>query len=458
MPSDKNKRAQRHQTQAKQNISSPTKRTKVVEKVAGSGYREVQYIGDKKYYVPLSDDPNRSITGTSNVETATVASGSSGISNHGELGGLTNDDHSQYTKHDGSRAFTGNQSFGGNNITTVGDLDVNGHTTLDRTSIDTTDGILAVTGTNNVEATPTANITLQAQGATDAPKNVSAIGGKSDFSKYGNILIEAYNKISESGSSASNHGANGVHILADAGNATTKHNNIFIEQKNTPEKANGYGVDIKSSNGVRIRSTNNSAPSPPTGQPTNIKMYTTGQMIIKGGDTSEPTSDSNTNRTWIQGTCELETLYKTSGATINCSTHDVTFDQLDTQKLMRSYTYIAKDTDISQGSGDSNKVDIVSNTILANEGVGTVYQVTVGIDVGDGVHLRQGCLSVLCSRLASTTWFVTILGSNTNNISGVGAVTASNANGMRWHNTNTGYNSNEIYITAQRIAEASHYP
>ena len=358
----------------------------------------------------------------------------------------------------GSKDFTGNQSHGNNNITNVNDLDVNGHTTLDRTSIDTTDGVLAVSGTNNVEVTPEAAITLQAQGATSAPKDVKAVGGKSDFSKYGNVLIEAYNKITESGTSASNNGANGIHILADAGNSTTKHNNIFIEQKNTPEKANGYGVDIKSSNGVRIRGTNNSAPSPSGGQPTSIKMYTTGQMAIKAGANSEPTTDTNANRTWIQGACELETLYKGSGATINCSTHDVTFDQLDTQKLMRSYTYIAKDTDVPEGSGDLNKVDIVSNTILANEGVGTVYQVTVGIDVGDGTHLRQGCLSVLCSRLASTTWFVTILGSNTNNISGVGVVTASITTGMRWHNTDTGYNSNEIYITAQRIAEASHYP
>jgi len=29
---------------------------------------------------------------------------------------------------------------------------------------------------------------------------------------------------------------------------------------------------------------------------------------------------------------------------------------------------------------------------------------------------------------------------------------------MRWHNTDTGHDDNEIYITAQRIAESSHYP
>lgn len=40
---------------------------------------------------------------------------------HGSLGGLLDDDHTQYILVDGTRAFTGDQSMGGNQLTSVGD-------------------------------------------------------------------------------------------------------------------------------------------------------------------------------------------------------------------------------------------------------------------------------------------------------------------------------------------------
>jgi hypothetical protein len=40
---------------------------------------------------------------------------------HGNLAGLTDDDHTQYTLADGTRAFTGDQSMGTNQLTSVGD-------------------------------------------------------------------------------------------------------------------------------------------------------------------------------------------------------------------------------------------------------------------------------------------------------------------------------------------------
>lgn len=39
---------------------------------------------------------------------------------HGSISGLADDDHVQYTRADGTRAFTGNQSLGGNKITSLG--------------------------------------------------------------------------------------------------------------------------------------------------------------------------------------------------------------------------------------------------------------------------------------------------------------------------------------------------
>jgi len=51
------------------------------------------------------------------------ASGTAGSSNHGDLQGLLNDDHTQYLLASGARAMTGNLNAGGYNITNVGTVD-----------------------------------------------------------------------------------------------------------------------------------------------------------------------------------------------------------------------------------------------------------------------------------------------------------------------------------------------
>ena len=54
MPSSREKRAQRHQSQSKQNVDRFSGRAKTTQNIPGAGYREVQLIGNKKYYTPLS--------------------------------------------------------------------------------------------------------------------------------------------------------------------------------------------------------------------------------------------------------------------------------------------------------------------------------------------------------------------------------------------------------------------
>lgn len=51
------------------------------------------------------------------------SSGSSGVSSHGDLLGLEDDDHQQYLLTNGSREFTGDVSLGGNALTNVGHID-----------------------------------------------------------------------------------------------------------------------------------------------------------------------------------------------------------------------------------------------------------------------------------------------------------------------------------------------
>jgi len=394
-------------------------------------------------------------------------------------GGVGSHNHGEFIKKDGSVAYTGNQSFGTNNITNVGTLDVDGATTLDQVTINTTDGAFAVSGANPISLTSTGSndINISSGHTLDVDTPIMELDvGRTYTANIGlQYILNGSNTMVTTGSDnmtiqATGNAANflllkntnqhassftGINIETNSGGAANVFNNIVINCDNVATKgSNDYGVTIRSENGIVIEAADANAAN----NFTQIKMVANGGIDI-GADTSlSPASHSPAIRTLIHGKLEIQTLYKASDASIDCSTHSVKFDQLDTLKLMRSYTHIAKGDDITEASGDNDKVDIVSSTILTSEGVGTVYQVTVGIDIGDGASLRQGCLSVLCSKLASTTWFVTILGSNTNNISGVGVVTASNTTGMRWHNTDTGHDDNEIYITAQRIAESSHYP
>lgn len=168
MPSDKNKRAQRHQTQGKQNLSNPTKRTKVTEKVAGSGYREVQYIGNKKYYTPLSDDPNASISGTSDVTINVSNAGgtSTQIPSHGGLDGLTDDDHSQYVHTSAARTISATHLNTGNiKVSVDSDADdVTGDSATGRMTLGIGEDLnLYHGGTNSYIVNDTGNLVVDTQ-------------------------------------------------------------------------------------------------------------------------------------------------------------------------------------------------------------------------------------------------------------------------------------------------------
>ena len=116
MPSNRQTRQQRHMGQVKQTTGSPQPGRKVTESVPGAGYRETQYIDGKKYYSPLSTDPNLAITGgeatTINL-TGGVFGGASGggVSNHDELSNLNTDDHTQYVHNDEARTITAVHTF-----------------------------------------------------------------------------------------------------------------------------------------------------------------------------------------------------------------------------------------------------------------------------------------------------------------------------------------------------------
>jgi len=130
MPSSREKRAQRHQSQSKQNVDRFSGRAKTTQNIPGAGYREVQLIGNKKYYTPLSDDPNQTFGGSTGDTNITVTGGG-GSSNHGALSGLNLDSHTQYVLVDGTRAFGGDWTNLGHTIADLGTVttaDIDGGT------------------------------------------------------------------------------------------------------------------------------------------------------------------------------------------------------------------------------------------------------------------------------------------------------------------------------------------
>ena len=110
-------RRMRHMAQGKQTSGAAQKGKKVTEKVAGSGYRESQYIKGKKFYSPLSTDPNQSISGsTTSITVSGGAMGGTtgGVSVHSELSNLDTDDHTMYVHNTVARTISAVHTFSGN--------------------------------------------------------------------------------------------------------------------------------------------------------------------------------------------------------------------------------------------------------------------------------------------------------------------------------------------------------
>ena len=111
-------RRMRHMSQGKQTSGSAQKGKKVTEKVAGSGNREAQYIKGKKFYSPLSTDPNQSITGS--TTSITVSGGAlgggttGGVTVHSELSNLDTDDHTMYVHNTVARTISAVHTFTSN--------------------------------------------------------------------------------------------------------------------------------------------------------------------------------------------------------------------------------------------------------------------------------------------------------------------------------------------------------
>jgi len=191
-----------------------------------------------------------------------------------------------------------------------------------------------------------------------------------------------------------------------------------------------------------------------------IKVYILQQiyhLVANGGidigtdTTLSPASHTVVAKTLIHGKLEIQTLYKASGS-INCSTHDVAFDQLKTTKLINNFTHSAKD----DGLADSGFLRIIDGPSINNT-EGTMYKIYVGAHSGS-LYVTHTAFAVKLSgggfRVSSTSQSASS-GSNYGLIT-VTHGTTNNQDGIEWRN-NLGSEA-YVYGVVQRIIESSDYP
>ena len=334
--------------------------------------------------------------------------------------GLVNNQTEDFIKKNGSRDFTGNQSFGGNNITNVGTLDVDGATTLDQTSINTADGAFAVSGANpinltttgankitltsanDIDITPTGDLDIDANNVTvDTSRGYAGthagnvtVTGSADITTQ--ATGSAANTVLVQNTNSHNSSFTGVHLKTDSGtNASNSacFNKILIECNNVATKSADYGVDIASSNQIRLRA-GNTQPSVGSGVVTGMLLRATGNLQIGGGTDDITPDGSSPLRTIIDGVFETSSLYRPVGNAIvtdigtntngSATGVHVDFQAIETSKLMRNFTYKAEGT-----VANSGYLEIVSSS-NQDDTDGTVWLVTVNFKVNSQDGLNVG--------------------------------------------------------------------
>ena len=423
-------------------------------------------------------------------------------------GGVGNHNHGEFIKKDGSVAYTGNQSFGTNNITNVGTLDVDGATTLDQTTIDTTDGAFTVSGANkiNLATGSTVDIDINAGGTLDVDATVVEVNagqnytttvgrayilnGQQSMTTTGSadMLTQATGTTDDSltiqNTNSHNSSFTGLHLKTDSGTVASNSacfNKILVECNNVATKSADYGVDIASSNQIRLRA-GNTQPSSGSGVVTGMLLRATGNLQIGGGTDDITPIGTSPLRTIIDGVFETPSLYRPVGAAIvtdigtntngSATGVHVDFQAIETSQLMRNFTYKATGT-----LDDNEWIRIVAP---ANEdfGSGTVWLVTVFFSKGLQEGLTVGhCFSsggqrvdpedtgdYTISRLQVGGTYNTGANSSNSNLPYGGKITwaylddgsGSSENAIRWQNT-TGLDGVVVKASAQRIQSTNDF-
>lgn len=337
-------------------------------KVQGSG--TVQFLKQDGSWVAMSSSgtmPSSRGVGIKNTSQPFIAS------NHDSLIGLGDDDHTQYLLIDGTRAMTGNLNLGSNDIGSVDDLDVNGHTTLDKTTIDTTDGAFTVNGSNPISLITSGSndININTNQTLDVDINEDYEMYVRDLCDWDTSTVDWDNAstftltsvdnltIETSGANSAktillfndnNHASafRGIHLKVDAQDAASSQNSILIECANRNSKGGGIGVDISSADGVLIR-----AEDANNGDESGVQIRATESIDLAGGSNNITPTTGTPKRTKIHDTTEIEKLYRPTGSKILTNLDTITsgnetghteFESINTLHLLRATTIIVKNS------------------------------------------------------------------------------------------------------------------
>ena len=452
-------------------------------RVEGSGL--VQFVKkDGKWNAVGStgDKPASRVLGLSST------SSSGGVSSHGSLTGLNADNHKQYLLVSGSRAMSGNLNMGTNDIGSVGALDVDGHTTLDQVTVNTTDGAFAVSGANPITMTTTgsndidivSNQKLDVDITSDYELNVGGdcnwgISGNTDYRSTGTWTLTSVDNLTIETNGAStaktillfndnDHASsfNGIHLKTDSGGTASVENSIFIECDGRAAKGGGEGVDIRSEDGILIRAEN-----PNSGVANNIQIRATEHIDLAGNSSSITPTGDTIKRTKIHGVAEIVQLYRASGSQITTNLSTITspfggspqtghteFEAINTYHLLRAMTYKTSNSSLSAG----NYLGIVDGDNDDNI-EGTVWRIAIYWNHGTSNPNFQlwHCFATTSSNL-SVVNDVQVLSSGAGGTVTweSGAAGASDPKGIKWTNNHSSSNA-DVKASALKIQSGNDF-
>jgi hypothetical protein len=415
----------------------------------------VQYLKQDGDWVAISSSgtlpPKRSGTSTSPTSTFT--------STHSSLIGLGSDDHEQYLLIDGSRAMSGNLNMGTNDIGSVGALDVDGHTTLDQVTINTTDGAFSVSGANPITlSTSSSNdIDINTSGTldVDATSNYEltvggscnwGVTGTTDWRNTGRFILTGTDNITVETNGASTEKTillfndndpvasfRGIHLKTDSKGTASVENSIFIECDGRGAKGGGDGVDIRSEDGILIRAEN-----PNSGLANNIQIRATEHIDLAGNSSSITPTGDTIKRTKIHGVAEIVQLYRPTDEKIITNLDTITspfggtpetghteFEAINTYHLLRAQTYKASFSSIIAGATET----IVSSADDDN-GLGTAWSITIVWHHGTSNPCMQ---SYICFGVSSTSLTTTLVAEELSTNAG-GSLVWTSSNGIVFRN------------------------
>ena len=343
--------------------------------------------------------------------------GGGGVTDHGDLTGLSDDDHIQYLRADGTRALAGNMSFGGFTISNVGPLT---STSLTATELTGTEcNLTTITGT-----TVRVGGQVSGQNAVFPASVVSNVGTFSNALTVSGIpaMHQGVNRITVSGTGSAQGGVN--FVGSRAGNVSLSGNTITFDappagtsvgggsgisnvvEDTTPQlgghlDVNGFDID-----GTVIDIDAASIMTLDAGSTMTLDAGSTitldaGSTITLDGSSESATIGGSTDRVSNQNVAKVVACFSSAGGSV--TTH--TAHNFNTSSVSRTsagkyrITFTRAFADANYGFTGSAKPTSGGNVVVVIEDIAASGRQTSTIDVAvlqNGVIQDSDKICVVC--------------------------------------------------------------